>query len=168
MSQGYAVFEYTQLAGGFAGVRFISDTPKDQQSDKDDGFLRVIFKDISINEAGKQTSLTPEISRLTAAIEEASFRDGRIHLWRLPFEMIQAIETIKVDRSRRYLYGLSPIIPFVFVNIDELKDSPKKQLLSFINDKYKTADGQILADLDLVCSEVSKKAEDIMHRKPAS
>jgi hypothetical protein len=162
MSNEYnVVFEHTQKTEGFAGIRFYTAYQDEAEflkhNDPLDDIFKVVARGITEKEAQNLTSLTPEICRLTAAVEEIYSNGGEINAETLQFHLSRFSFAIERDRQHRSKNGLSPVTPFTFINIDTLKASPKKRLMSYIKEMFYSYDGTIVTYIDYViaCITVS-------------
>lgn len=173
MSLDYnVVFEHTQKTGGYAGNRFWTsyrdEADFQARNKQDNDSFKVIAQGVTEEEALNLTSLTPEICRLTAAIEEFCSEDGSINTDTVRFELPQKAFAIVHDRQRREENGLSPESPFTFVDIDSLEDSPKKDLFTYIRDTFPSDDGAIYVDLNLAVTGIIMHIMSIQFKELSS
>ena len=101
-SDYYVAFQYTQKAGGYCGNRFrVSYKSKaDFELSRSSGNTIVLEEGISEAKSLDLTSLTPEVSRLTAAIHEACYReDGRLDENHFEHQLHKAVFAINEDRK---------------------------------------------------------------------
>lgn len=141
------VFEYTVKAGGYAGCRFIVSYEDEAHFHKmnlvPNDLHTVIAQGITEDEAQDLCSLTPEVCRLTSAIQEMCYaKNGRIDFNLANFHLQMAEVSIRQDRAHRHLHGLLPSPSFPFVEIDE-EDTERNRLLSYIENTFTNSDGTI-------------------------
>ena len=113
---GYnVVFEYTSKAGGMAGNRTRTSYRSRSHFEKlsPDDTQKVIAQGVTDDEGLNLVCLTPEVCRITAAIEQASYRnDGSIDLVILDHQLSMAEFAILHDRQHLDIFDLDPILDF--------------------------------------------------------
>lgn len=141
------VFENTQTAGGYAGIRFwtsyIDKAQFEKMKPRPDRFCSVLAEGVTEDEALNLTSLTPEVCRLTAAVQDMCYaEDGRIDIKLASFRLYNAFFAIAHDHRHRRTYFLRPGDSFPFVEIGD-EPSEKNQLYRFIKETFTNPDGTI-------------------------
>jgi len=130
------VFEYTEKAGGFAGVRirtsYASKEEFERLSATDDTLLTVIDEGISDQEAQWLTSETREVCRVKAAIEEA-FQSGEFNAKLFQVYFHNAKDAILHDRQSNY-HGSCTLCFIAFLPFEEMSTASDKELLFAVVD----------------------------------
>ena len=167
MSDFYnVVFEYTVKADGYAGNRFIIGYTDEAdflaRNTRQNERFRIIAQGVNSNMARDLVSLTPEICRLTAAVQEMCYAaDGHIDRNHIDMQFFNARIAIQEDRRRREEHHIKPIVPFVFVEIGP-EDTQKNKLYRFIKKEFYRPDGT-LPDLAISLTILSLRAMNIAY-----
>ncbi|HSV95111.1 MAG TPA: hypothetical protein VLH94_04045 [Spirochaetia bacterium] len=173
MSLSYnVVFEYTTKAGGYAGVRtFTSYKDKAEfeayHAKHDPELENVVAQGVSDEVAQNLCALTPEICRLTAAVEKACEYSGS----NLPFEpklLNFALKTscfgIEHDRSVRLQKKITPSTKFPVVETESSPQTEKDRLFTFIKENLNSPTGEI-GNLNFALLEILDEALNIVMRR---
>ena len=143
------VFEYLPSAGGFAGVRTWTcfGSKAEFHPKKLDPREKVLAEGVSEDEAIRMTSLTPEICRITAAIEQSDIaEDGTIDGFLLDQHLTTSSYAITHDRQCVRDGQLTRITDYEKVVVGE--EETEKNRLIRIALKYSSQPyGQVNLDL---------------------
>jgi len=166
------VYEYNRKAGGYAGIRFFTSFKDKSKYDafelqKTDGseICNAIMEGLTVKQAQDLTALTPEVCRLTAAVQEACDNDdGRIeNVSLLSYQLFNSAMAIIHDREAREESNQLPLVPYISVEIGP-ENSEKNQLLRHVIEHCNTFDG-IVPDIKHALRMIEIKADLIIQSR---
>jgi len=145
------VYEYNKKAGGYTGIRFFTSFNNKEeyeasklQKDNDSEICNAIADGLTVKQAQDLTALTPEVCRLTAAVQEACYdEDGTIgNPSLLPHQLFNSAFAILHDREAREESNQLPLVPYITVEIGP-ENTERNQLLRYVMEYCNSFDGTV-------------------------
>ncbi len=152
------VYEYNQNAGGNAGVCFTRKfkSKAEFQQTVPDPNAKIIIEAATEKSASFLNALTPEICRITAAIEASSNTDGTIDIYILDRNLNLAADQIRYDRHFSLINDLDRFANFEFEKcIACLEPTEKNFVLNRALDLSESSNGRV--DIDIIIKTFIKQ-----------